>query len=153
MVPVAAGSNPVIHPKTVRVAAVRRWMVPVLVTSVLAVSGCVKSAAEQYQEREKFLDKATADGITYRGQLQKQGSKVSDPACRIGYDLRDYGPDEIPPAPQDQGFSQKQYNTWLAQIEEAYVKGCLTGRPRPKPEPSGVNAVTPVPIGSGPSGP
>ncbi|WP_148307889.1 hypothetical protein [Actinoplanes friuliensis] len=129
-----------------------RWLIGVLVIVGLALGGCAQTAAEQYQEREKFLDTVTNDGITYRGQLQKQGSQISEQGCLLGYDLRDYGEGEIPSAPDDSGLSSEKRKTWLGQVKESYVKGCLTGLPRPKPEPSGVKAVTPVPHGSVSSG-
>jgi hypothetical protein len=133
----------------------RAWVTVVAAAVAgFALAGCVPSPAELYQEREKFLDKVTADGITYRGQLQRQGSQVSEQACGLGYDLRGYKESEIPPDPQQDGpFSEKAHQVWLAQVRESYMKGCLTGSPRPKPEPSGVKAVTPVPLGSSaPSG-
>ncbi len=99
-----------------------------------------------YDERMAFLDKMTEAGITYRTDLLRQGTPISEEACRTGYELLD------PDRPYDQ-TGRFQSEQWKAQIEEAFIKGCVTGRARPKPEPSGVNAVTPVPHGSGtPSG-
>jgi hypothetical protein len=88
-----------------------------------------------------FLDEMSTKGIDYRKQLQKQGTEPSEKACSDGYALLD------PDIPSDtDGGSVSP--TWSDQVREAYLKSCLTGAPRPKPDPSGVKAVTPVPYGS-----
>lgn len=87
-----------------------------------------------------FLDDMSSKGIAYRKDLQKQGTAPSETACGDGYDLLQ------PAIPFDapSGASPK----WQDQVKEAYLKACMTGQPRPKPEPSGIKAVTPVPHGS-----
>lgn len=114
----------------------------VVVAALLAVAGC---APAPYETRMKFLDTMSQKGIEYRGQLQKQGTEPSEKACGIGYDLLQADP------PADE-TSEYVSDAWRAQVREAYMKACLTGAPRPKPDPSGVKAVTPVPFTS-PSAP
>jgi hypothetical protein len=109
---------------------------PVVALLLLAVAGCSNPAP--YADRMKFLDDMSKKGIEYRGQLHQQGTEPSDTACKTGYYLLKADPpadDYMGPTP-----------TWLAQVEEAYVKSCMTGAPRPKPDPSGIKAVTPVPV-------
>lgn len=108
-----------------------------LCLAVVLLAGCAAS----YNERMTFLDQMSAKGIEYRGQLQKQGTDPSEQACGIGFDL--LKPDI--PSDQDGGDATP---AWRAQVREAYMKSCLTGAARPKPDPSGVKAVTPVPFGS-----
>ncbi len=112
--------------------------------SALLLGGC---STASYEEKEKFLDKVSADGVTYRGQLQKQKTEPSKEACKIGFDLHDYDmPNDYDVATTSQELK--------AQVEEAFVRSCMTGEPRPKPEPQGVDGVRPVPHGSeSPSGP
>jgi hypothetical protein len=105
---------------------------------MIAVSGC---SPAPYNERMAFLDQMSTKGIEYRGQLQKQGTEPSEKACSIGFSL--LKPD-IPSDVDGGGVSQG----WRDQVREAYMKSCMTGQPRPKPDPSGVKAVTPVPFGS-----
>ncbi|BCJ67975.1 hypothetical protein GCM10009779_57560 [Polymorphospora rubra] len=35
---------------------------------------------------------------------------------------------------------------WRAQVEEAYVKSCMTGELKPRPDVDGIDAVTAVPV-------
>ncbi|WP_305784973.1 hypothetical protein [Symbioplanes lichenis] len=104
--------------------------------AMLSLLACTAS----YDERMKFLDDMSAKGITYRQQLQNQGTDPSEDACGKGWVLLKAS---IPS--DDSGYVSDE---WRAQAEEAYVKSCLTGSARPKPDPSGVEAVTPVPFGS-----
>jgi hypothetical protein len=106
-----------------------------LLAAALLLTGCAAS----YKDRMNYLDTMTRDGLTYRTQLQKQGTQPSDAACTIGWNLLQAQP------PDDTG-SGTPSDTWLAQVKEAYVKACISGEARPKPEPSGINAVTPVPF-------
>lgn len=97
-----------------------------------------------YDERMAFLDKMTQAGIEYRTDLLDQGTAISEEACRTGYNLLD------PDKPYDD-TPRFQTDKWKDQIEEAYIKGCLTGQARPKPEPSWSDVVPVVPHGSTPS--
>jgi hypothetical protein len=117
-------------------------MIPALAGLLLMSAGC----AESYEDRMKFLDQMSEKGVEYRGQLQQQGTELSEQACSDGYELLD--PD-IPYDTDGDTPSQK----WKDQVKEAYMKSCLTGALRPKPDPSGVKAVTPVPHGSEPPSP
>lgn len=106
----------------------------------LVLSGCAAS----YPERMKHLDDVTNKGLTYRAQLQKQGTEPTKEACTDGWVLlQDNPPDDVTTG----GVTER----WQAQIKEAYVKACMTGGARPKPDPSGINAVTPVPFTSQPA--
>lgn len=113
--------------------------------AVLALAVVVVMAAcgqESYENRMKHLDYMTEAGITYRRELLRQGTPISEEACDTGHTLLDAN------VPSDgDGMASRG---WRAQSKEAYMKGCLTGSPRPKPDPSGVDAVTPVPHGSAP---
>ncbi|MFC6015759.1 hypothetical protein ACFP2T_06100 [Plantactinospora solaniradicis] len=80
-------------------------------------------------------------GIEYRGELQKQGTPPSEKACGDGYELLD------PDLPRDSNGTSTN-RKWQDQVRESYMKACMTGALRPKPDPSGVKAVTPVPHGS-----
>lgn len=113
----------------------RKALLPVV---VLAAGLLLGACGTSYEEREKFLDKMTVAGVAYRQDLLKQGTPVSEGACAIGWDLLNV---DIP-ADGDGAYGNE---TWNAQPREAYIKGCMTGQPRPKPEPSGVHAVTAVP--------
>ncbi len=115
-----------------------------LALSALLLGGC---ATATYEQKEKFLDRVSTDGVTYRGQLQKQKTDPSKDACKIGFDLHEYDmPNDL------DSFSTSQ--ELKDQIEEAFVRSCMTGETRPKPEPDGVDGVSPVPHGSeSPSGP
>ncbi|WP_146228116.1 hypothetical protein [Micromonospora sp. S4605] len=109
----------------------------------LAASGCAAS----YEDRMKYLDEIAQKGIDYRAKLYEQKTEPSTEACKIGFDLLKANP------PQDQdggGTSSK----WKEQVEEAYIKSCVTGELKPKPDVEGVDAVTPVPVTAppGPSG-
>jgi len=103
------------------------------------LAGC-SAEAGTYEKRSAFLDKMSAEGIKYRGSLQKQDTEPSRKACEQGWHLLD--PD-IPTNEYSQSSSE-----WLAQLEEAYVKSCMTGETIPKPDPSGINARTAVPFPS-----
>jgi hypothetical protein len=109
-----------------------------LAVVVFALAGC---AAPSYTDRMAFLDKVNAEGIKYRQELQRQDTQPSEKACAIGWDLLN------PDIPTDVDYGDATPK-WRDQVREAYVKGCMTGQERPKPDPSGVQAVTPVPIGS-----
>lgn len=113
----------------------------------MAVLACVAAGcAAPYKERMAYLDKMTNAGIAYRVDLLRQGTPVSEQACSIGYGLLNPDP---PPDMEDGTLT----DVWRKQVREAYMKGCLTGQPRPKPEPSGVDAVSPVPNTTPPSAP
>jgi cytochrome c5 len=116
-----------------------------ITSAVLALAALVVMAAcaASYDKRMQFLDEVTQEGVDYRAALLKQGTEVSEAACRTGWTLLQ------PDIPYD-GDAGDVSKEWKAQVEEAYMKGCLTGKPRPRPEPSGVDAVTPVPHGSAP---
>lgn len=109
-------------------------------TLALVLAGCTVRAAP-YSEREAFLDRMTAEGVEYRSELLRQATPISDKACAAGWVLLS------PNVPYDED-GPNHSKEWLDQVEEAYMKGCLTGQLRPKPDPSGVKAVTPVPHGS-----
>jgi hypothetical protein len=109
---------------------------PAMALTLALVSGCAAS----YDTRMAFLDRMSSSGIKYRGQLQQQGTDPSDKACGIGYDLLK------PNIPNDEDGNISI--EWTNQVREAYVKACLTGKPRPKPDPSGIKAVSPVPFSS-----
>ncbi len=111
-----------------------------LFAALALLGGCAVTAAP-YAERMAFLDRMTEEGIKYRGELLKQGTQISQEACDDGYELLN------PNLPYDDSPSYHSPK-WEAQVKEAYVKGCLTGLPRPKPEPSGAGAVTVVPHSS-----
>jgi hypothetical protein len=110
---------------------------PSLLVIMLTLAGCAAS----YDERMKYLDQASQKGVEYRGKLQEQHTEPSRDACLIGFDLLKADP----PADTDGGEVSK---TWRDQVQESYVKSCMTGELRPKPDPSGIGAVTPVPISS-----
>jgi len=118
--------------------------VAVGVTAVmaLAVGGCGKAP---YDQRMKYLDEIAQNGIDYRVKLFEQKTDPSTEACKIGFDLLD------PTAPNDQDMGSS--TKWLARVEEAYVKSCMTGELKPKPDVDGVDAVTPVPVTAPPSSP
>jgi hypothetical protein len=103
----------------------------------VTLSGCAAS----YDKRMSFLDEMSSRGIEYRQQLQQQGTQPSEDACDKGWGLLDADP----PSDREGGGWTPE---WKDQTREAYIKGCLTGAARPKPDPSGVDAVTPVPYGS-----
>ena len=105
-----------------------------LAAGVMTLAGCAAS----YEDRMSFLDEMSTKGIEYRKQLQKQGTEPSEKACDDGYVLLD---PNIPDDSDGGGTTPK----WRDQVREAYIKSCLTGEARPKPDPSGVKAVTPVP--------
>lgn len=102
----------------------------------LAVGGCGKAP---YDERMKFLDDMSQKGIDYRTQLFDQRTDPSKEACEIGYDLLD------PDIPTDDEVGMTS-TAWIERVEEAYVKSCMTGELKPKPDVDGVDAVTPVPV-------
>ncbi len=123
------------------VPAMRRTILLVLRAALigalaLAAAGCGTS----YEERLRFLDRVNAQGIQYRMDLQRQDTQPSKDACEIGWNLLDV---DIP-SDGDGNYNE----AWEKQVKEAYMKGCLTGQERPRPDVSGVDAVTPVPIGS-----
>lgn len=89
----------------------------------------------------KHLDEMAARGIEYRGQLQQQNTPISEEACGIGYDLLK----NTPPEDQEAGGTSPK---WREQVREAYMKACLSGQAAPKPDPSGIGAVSPSPYGS-----
>ncbi|MFV2100007.1 hypothetical protein [Micromonospora sp. LOL_024] len=106
-----------------------------LAAVVLVVAGCAAS----YEERMTYLDEVSQQGIDYRTKLQEQNTEPSKEACSIGFDLLQ----AKPPYDRDGGHVTE---TWREQVKESYIKSCMTGELRPKPDPSGVDAVTPVPI-------
>ncbi len=110
----------------------------VLLALAGAVSGC---AAEPYDKRMAFLDDMSARGVEYRTQLHAQKTPPDEAACAIGWRLLDAT------VPYDQGGGSWS-NEWRAEVEEAYIKSCMTGELLPKPDPSGIKARTPVPITS-----
>lgn len=108
----------------------------VALAAVLGATGCAAS----HQERMKHLDQVSQRGIDYRDQLRAQDTDPSREACAIGYDLLQ----DAPPADQDGMVSTT--DKWREQVKEAYVKSCMTGELKPKPDVDGVNAVTAVPL-------
>ncbi len=114
----------------------RTIAVGVMALAVLTLGGCGK---EPYNERMKFLDDISQKGIDYRTHLYDQQTEPSKEACKIGYDLLD------PDLPADTEIGDTSAK-WREQVEEAYVKSCMTGELKPKPDVDGVDAVTPVPI-------
>ncbi|RLP93605.1 hypothetical protein [Micromonospora sp. CV4] len=111
-----------------------------LVALALGVAGC---SAASYEERMKYLDEVSQKGIDYRSKLQEQKTEPSKDACTIGFDLLQ----AKPPTDRDGGIVT---DTWRDQVKESYVKSCMTGELRPKPDPSGIDAVTPVPVSAPP---
>lgn len=118
----------------------RRILFALACAALLAVAGCAAS----YPTRMKHLDDVTNKGLAYRTQLQKQGTDPTKKACEIGWTL-------LQDDPPDDGVAGIQTEQWTAQVREAYVKACMTGGHRPKPDPSGIDAVTPVPFTSQPA--
>lgn len=119
----------------------RTVVVGMVALSVLAVGGCGKAP---YNERMKFLDSISQKGIDYRAQLYDQHTEPSKDACKIGYDLLD------PELPADSEVGDTTVK-WREQVEEAYIKSCMTGELKPKPDVDGVDAVTPVPVTARPA--
>lgn len=121
----------------------RRHCVALLAALSIAIAagGC---SAASYEERMKFLDKMSAEGLKYRSQLQEQNTNPDAAACEIGWNLLSAN---IPSDITGAGPS----STWQAQVKEAYVKSCMTGETIPKPDPSGINARTPVPFSHSPA--
>lgn len=115
-----------------------------MIAAVLVVAALAGCSPAEYDERMKFLDKMSAEGIKYRGQLQQQATVPNKAACEIGWNLLDADP------PDDQRGSFES-DQWMAQVQEAYVKSCMTGETLPKPDPSGVNARTVVPFSGTPA--
>lgn len=115
-----------------------------LIVAVLAAAALTAGCADSYDTRMKFLDKMSAEGIKYRGQLQQQETPPDKAACEIGWKLLDADP----PYDANGGVATVE---WKAQIQEAYVKSCMTGETLPKPDPSGVNARTVVPFSGSPA--
>lgn len=109
-----------------------------LVIAVLA-AGALQACAASYKTRMAHLDLTAQRGLDYRAKLVKQGTQPSREACTTGYDLVD---DNVPDDVEAGGES----DTWRKQVAEAFIKSCMTGQPRPKPEPSGVDAVSAVPV-------
>jgi len=106
----------------------------------LLAAGC---AGEPYNKRMAFLDEVSKRGIEYRENLRAQKTAPSAAACEIGWKLLDAK------VPNDTGDPVAgPTREWEAQAKEGYVKSCMTGEMKPKPDPSGVKAVTPVPIPS-----
>ena len=107
--------------------------------ALLAVilGGCSKAP---YDERMKFLDDVSQKGIDYRAQLFDQKTAPSKEACKIGYDLLD------PALPPDLVNGIGTSPEWEKQVEEAYIKSCMTGELKPKPDVEGIDAVTAVPV-------
>ena len=103
----------------------------------LSAAGCAAS----YSDRMKFLDEMSTKGIEYRGQLQQQNTPPDEAACKIGWRLLDA---DVPYDTDEGGVTPE----WKAEVQEAYVKSCITGEALPKPDPSGVSARTPVPFSS-----
>ncbi|KXK59259.1 hypothetical protein AWW66_25245 [Micromonospora rosaria] len=94
----------------------------------------------------KFLDDVAQKGIDYRVKLYEQETEPSQEACKIGYGLLK------PSAPRDIDGSPPS-SEWKAQVEEAYLKSCMTGELKPKPDVEGVDAVTAVPVTAPPASP
>jgi hypothetical protein len=109
----------------------------------VALGGCGRAP---YDERMKFLDDISQKGIDYRGKLYDQKTEPSKEACKIGYDLLD----PSMPADTETGSTTAK---WREQVEEAYIKSCMTGELKPKPDVDGVDAVTPVPVTARPAAP
>ncbi len=122
-------------------------LAPILV-GAFALSGCGEVAP--YDQRMQFLDEMSAKGIEYRGQLHQQGTEPVEASCSTGWTLLQAS---VPPDAIANGGGAYATDEWKAQAKEAYVKACLTGQPRPKPDPEGVKAVTPVPHTSTPPSP
>ena len=115
-----------------------------MIAAVLTVAALAGCSAAPYDERMKFLDKMSAEGIKYRGQLQQQATPPNKAACEIGWKLLAADP------PYDsEGFIRTP--EWEAQVQESYIKACITGESLPKPDPSGVNARTVVPFSGSPA--
>ncbi|WP_157632373.1 hypothetical protein [Salinispora pacifica] len=108
----------------------------VALAAVLGATGCAAS----YEERMRHLDEVSAKGIAYRGQLYEQDTEPSREACTIGYDLLKNTP------PYDRDGPDSISKAWSDQVKEAYIKSCMTGELKPKPDVDGVDAVTSVPI-------
>jgi hypothetical protein len=85
----------------------------------------------------QYLDDTAKRGVSYRARLQEQGTQPSKEACKLGYEQIK----ELPPQDEVGHISE----VWRKQVEEAFVKSCMTGELMPKPDPSGVDAVTPSP--------
>lgn len=112
-----------------------------LAVAVVAVAAALQACAASYSQRMKHLDYVAAKGVAYRGQLHKQGTQPSEESCTTGWNLLQ----DAPPLDGDFGGVSPK---WKGQVAEAFVKSCMTGQPRPKPDPSGVGAVTAVPFSS-----
>lgn len=116
--------------------------VPATLLVLLALAGCNFDGTAPYRERMDYLTRATNLGISYRAELHRQGTQPNKPACQLGWDNRETHLN----VPNDTWGGAS--SPWVEQVEEAYLKGCMTGAPRPLPEPRGPDAVTPVPHGS-----
>jgi hypothetical protein len=116
----------------------------VVLATVLSILTATAACAASYNERMKFLDQMSAEGIKYRGQLQRQQTNPGVKACEIGWNLLNA---DVPSDIDGGGVSME----WRAQVEEAYVKSCMTGEALPKPDPSGINARTVVPFSGVPT--
>lgn len=115
-----------------------------MIAAVLAAVALTAGCADSYETRMKFLDKMSAEGIKYRSQLQQQATVPDKAACEIGWKLLDADP----PYDGDGGATSLK---WRGQVQEAYVKSCMTGETLPKPDPSGVSARTVVPFSGSPA--
>jgi hypothetical protein len=114
--------------------------------AALLAAGCGNlgsDVAYTYDKRVAFLDKMSAEGIKYRGQLQKQQTVPDQAACTLGWRLLN---PEIPD--DDSGDMDNGTKQWRAEVQEAYTKSCMTGQTIPKPDPSGVGARSVVPFSS-----
>jgi hypothetical protein len=118
-------------------------LVPILAGAV-SIAGC-SAGVRPYEERMQFLDEMSAKGLEYRSQLQQQGTEPIEEACAKGWTLLQANPPDDTGDDVVSGDSEE----WLAQVRESYIKACMTGKPRPKPDPDGVKAVTPVPFTTG----
>lgn len=121
---------------------IRRVVPYVIASASLVVAG---ACGASYDERMKYLDSMAERGVAYRDKLYEQHTEPSKDACKIGYDLVG----ELPPSDSDAGISDE----WRAQVEEAFMKSCMTGELKPRPDVSGVDAVTPMPHSPRPSSP
>ncbi|MFG1892169.1 hypothetical protein ACGFIR_30420 [Micromonospora sp. NPDC049051] len=114
----------------------------IALAAMLGATGC---GHPSYDERMQYLDKVSQQGIDYRVKLYEQKTAPSKDACAIGYELLD----QSPPRDGDLASSAK----WLDRVEEAYIKSCMTGELKPKPDVDGVDAVTAVPVTAPPAAP
>lgn len=105
---------------------------------VAVAVAALQACAAPYDVRMKHLDLTAQRGLDYRAKLLKQGTQPSKSACATGWGF-------VQDNPPNDGDGGGETEEWHTQIAEAFIKSCMTGEPRPRPEPSGVDAVTAVP--------